>query len=118
MKRETNSKGSKLKKVIFVCMGNICRSPAGEGLMKAIVKQHDLGEEIFVDSAGTINYHAGNQADQRMREAAEQRGYQLESLARQITKDDCEEFDLIIAMDHDNLSYCQELDPSNKQKMK
>ena len=90
-------------KVLFVCMGNICRSPAGEGVFKHFLDTHGHAGKIMVDSAGTIGYHSGNPADPRMREAAKARGYRLESIARQITSNDINEFDLIIAMDEDNL---------------
>ena len=89
--------------VLFVCMGNICRSPAGEGVFRHYVDNSGHKDRIFVDSAGTISYHAGNQADYRMREAASRRGYSLDSIARQVTQGDISEFDLIVPMDHDNL---------------
>ena len=108
----------KLKKVLFVCMGNICRSPAGEGVLQSILARENLQDEIFVDSAGTIGYHAGKPADARMRQAAERRGYNLTSRARQVNRDDCETFHLIVAMDRDNLRYCHQLAPDHKGKMK
>jgi len=89
--------------ILFVCMGNICRSPAGEGVFRALVEQRGLTDAIDIDSAGTIDYHAGSPADARMRAAAAQRGYHLTSRARQITPDDIDAFDLIIAMDRANL---------------
>ena len=89
--------------VLFVCMGNICRSPAGEGYFRHLVAQRGLSEAFEIDSAGTIGYHAGSPADQRMREAAEARGYPLETRSRQVTNDDLEHFDLVIPMDRANL---------------
>lgn len=89
--------------VLFVCMGNICRSPTGEGVFKQHVKQAGYQGSIFVDSAGTIGYHAGNPADSRMQLAAEKRGYSLDSLARQVTVKDIEDFDLVVPMDVENL---------------
>ncbi len=92
------------KSVLFVCMGNICRSPAGEGVFQALVESRGLTESVVVDSAGTIDYHAGNPADERMRQAATRRGYALLSRARQVTRGDLDEFSLVVAMDRDNLA--------------
>lgn len=97
------------KSVLFVCMGNICRSPAGEGVLQELVKQRGLESEVGIDSAGTINYHAGNPADSRMRAAASQRGYELQSRARQVTPTDLDNFDLVVAMDTDNYRDLQSL---------
>jgi len=88
--------------VLFVCMGNICRSPTGEGVFRRHVENAGLGELIQIDSAGTIAYHAGEPADPRMREAALRRDYTLDSIARAVDPDDFARFDLILAMDHDN----------------
>lgn len=96
-------------KVLFVCMGNICRSPAGEGIFRHFVDSMDRSENIHIDSAGTIAYHAGEPADRRMREVAARRGYRLESIARVVTVDDLDQFDLIVAMDHDNFAELQRL---------
>ena len=92
------------KRVLFVCMGNICRSPTGEGVMQSVVERTKSDIAIEVDSAGTIGYHSGNPADSRMRKAASQRGYQLESISREVSKADLDSFDLVIAMDRDNLA--------------
>lgn len=89
--------------VLFVCMGNICRSPAAEGVFRAYIKAAGFDGMITVDSAGTIAYHAGHPPDGRMVEAAARRGYILTSLARQVTRVDFEDFDLMIAMDRENL---------------
>ncbi len=88
--------------VLFVCMGNICRSPTGEGVFRHYVHQQGLNGSIRIDSAGTIGFHTGNRADPRMRAAASQRGYELTSLARQVTPTDLETFDLVVAMDRAN----------------
>ena len=90
-------------------MGNICRSPAAEGVFRHYVNQHGAAENFHVDSAGTIDYHSGKPADPRMRAAASNRGYTLTSLSRQVTPEDLEEFELIVAMDRDNLWYLEEL---------
>jgi protein-tyrosine phosphatase len=90
--------------ILFVCMGNICRSPTGEGVFHHYIQQQGYGNDIHVDSAGTISYHVGDAADVRMRQAASKRGYALNSIARQVKSTDFQDFNLIIAMDHDNLA--------------
>lgn len=89
--------------VLFVCMGNICRSPSGEGVFKHYVKQQGAMDRFRIDSAGTYAYHVGKPADQRMRQAASQRGYNLDSIARKVEQQDLEQFDLVVPMDSDNL---------------
>ena len=89
--------------VLFVCMGNICRSPTGEGVFRHYVEQAGYTHAIRVDSAGTIAYHTGNPADYRMQTTAQARGYRLDSVARQVKSEDIENFELIVAMDRDNL---------------
>ncbi len=89
-------------KVLFVCLGNICRSPAAEGVMRHLVAQAGLDDRIEVDSAGTGGWHAGALPDSRMRRHAANRGYDLTSRARQVQAGDFETYDLILAMDRDN----------------
>lgn len=89
-------------RILFVCMGNICRSPAGEGVLAKLVVEAELTAYIEIDSAGTIGMHQGNRADSRMRAAATKRGYDLTSRARQVTAHDLDDFDLILTMDEDN----------------
>ena len=89
-------------RILFVCMGNICRSPAGEGVLAKMVADTGLADRIQIDSAGTLDFHTGNRADSRMRAAASQRGYDLTSRARQVRPADLEDFDLILTMDEDN----------------
>ncbi len=91
------------KRVLFVCLGNICRSPAAEGVLQKLVDQQGLNEQIEVDSAGTSSYHIGEPADRRMRTAASSRGFDLTSRARMVHPRDFAEFDLVIAMDQANL---------------
>lgn len=98
--------------VLFVCMGNICRSPAGEGVLQALVDDCGLSARVRVASAGTIGYHEGKPADARMRAAAARRGYDLRRNARRIRSEDLQAFDLIIAMDSENYRDLERLDPS------
>jgi low molecular weight protein-tyrosine phosphatase len=91
-------------KVLFICMGNICRSPTGEGVFQHYVKNRGYADQIHIDSAGTIAYHQGEPADARMREVAARRSYDLRSIARKVTVNDLETFDLVVAMDMDNLN--------------
>ncbi len=87
-------------KVLFVCTGNICRSPTAEGVFRALVEREGLADRIGVDSAGTHAYHAGEAPDRRSAEAARRRGVELDHLrARQVVKADFDTFDLILAMD-------------------
>ncbi|MBI9103494.1 MAG: low molecular weight phosphotyrosine protein phosphatase [Spirochaetales bacterium] len=88
--------------ILFVCLGNICRSPSGEGVFKALVEEEGLEENFFIDSAGTSAYHVGEAADSRMRKHAAKRNIRLTSRSRQFRKDDFKEFDIIIAMDKSN----------------
>lgn len=91
------------RRVLFVCMGNICRSPAAEGVLRHLAAAAGVGAPVEIDSAGTLSYHAGDAPDRRMRHAAGRRGYTLDSRARQVTVADFHRFDLIVAMDSDNL---------------
>nr|ACJ64855.1 disease resistance protein RPP1-like protein R1 [Arabidopsis thaliana] len=98
----TQSSETKPYSVLFVCLGNICRSPAAEGVFRDIVKKRGLDSKFNIDSAGTIDYHEGNMADPRMRSAAKRRGIEITSLSRPIKASDFREFDLILAMDDQN----------------
>ena len=98
--------------VLFVCMGNICRSPTAEGVFRHLVKQADEGDRIDMDSAGTHAYHVGEPPDRRARAAAKRRGISLDGIAaRRVSEDDYERFDLILAMDEDNLARLQDEAP-------
>ena len=96
-------------KLLFVCLGNICRSPAAEGVFLHQLNQRGLNDRFLVDSAGTGGWHVGNPADRRMQAAASRRGIQLPSRARQISLDDLSTFDLVLTMDDDNLMAVQAL---------
>lgn len=92
-------------RILFVCMGNICRSPTAEGVFRRLVQAEAPDLEIFVDSAGTHDYHRGQPPDERARAAALARGIDLGALrARQVESDDFESFDLVLVMDEANLS--------------
>ncbi len=88
------------KKILFVCLGNICRSPAAEGVLQHVAER--LQHDIEVDSAGTSSFHIGEPADKRMRAAASSRGYDLTSRSRMVTRRDFSDFDLVVAMDRNN----------------
>jgi protein-tyrosine phosphatase len=90
-------------RILFVCMGNICRSPTAEGVMRALVREAGLEDRVEIDSAGTGGWHAGEPPDARATEAAHRRGVALAGAARQIVPEDFERFDLIVAMDRENL---------------
>ena len=96
-------------KLLFVCLGNICRSPAAEGVFLHLLNQRGLSDRVVVDSAGTGGWHTGNPADRRMQAAAGRRGIQLPSRARQISLDDLSDFDLVLTMDDANLTAVQGL---------
>ena len=91
-----------MKKLLFVCLGNICRSPTAEGIMWHLIKEQQLNDAYYCDSAGTSGWHIDEPADSRMRQHAAKRGYELESLARKFIAADFEAFDLILAMDQSN----------------
>ena len=91
-------------KVLFVCLGNICRSPLAEGVFKKKVEENGLSDLFIIDSCGTSNYHIGEQPDPRTRANAMENGLQLDHLGRQFHQDDLENFDYILAMDRSNLS--------------
>ena len=105
-------------KLLFVCLGNICRSPAAEGVMRLLVKEAGLQERIHIDSAGTAGWHTGKRADERMRKAATARGLDLTSLARQVMPQDLAEFDLILVMDEQNFRDIRAIDPQGAHQQK
>lgn len=100
--------------VVFVCLGNICRSPTAHGVFRELVERSGLAHRIEIDSAGTAAYHVGNSPDQRSAAAALQRGYDLSDLrARQAIVADFEHYDYILAMDVQNLADLQSICPAN-----
>jgi protein-tyrosine phosphatase len=103
-----------MKKVLFVCMGNICRSPTAEAVFRKLVQQTSQENDWQIDSAGTHAYHVGEKPDQRSRQAARQRAYNLEGIrARQVHADDFFKFDWILAADKQNLHALQSIQPPN-----
>ncbi len=99
-------------RVLFVCSGNICRSPTAEAVFRDLVEQAGLADEIEVDSAGTGGWHAGDPPDRRAVAAAAARGLALTGTARQITARDFDSYDLIVAVDDENLAALRRIAPS------
>lgn len=100
------------ERILFVCMGNICRSPTAEGVARELAKRRGLQDFFEFDSAGTHGYHVGNPPDRRAQEAAKRRGYDLSALrARQVNEFDFVRFDRILAMDRDNLALLRQACP-------
>lgn len=103
-------------KVLFVCMGNICRSPTAEGVFLSLLKDKGTSERFLVDSAGTHAYHVGEPPDARAQQTAKQRGIDLSFIrARKFRYEDFEQFDYILAMDQDNLEILQQACPIEHQ---
>ena len=107
-----NKNEAKPRKVLFVCLGNICRSPAADEIFRQVVTERGNFADWEIDSAGIGNWHAGQLPDHRMRIHARRRGYELTHHARQISESDFDRFDLIIGMDSGNISDLKELAPS------
>lgn len=105
-----DSQNRSKKNILFVCLGNICRSPSAEAVFTGIVNKAGLAEQYNIDSAGTGHWHVGKPADRRMKKHAIQRGYDLTSIGRQFDPDsDFELFDLIVAMDDENVKDLKEM---------
>jgi protein-tyrosine phosphatase len=101
-------------RVLFVCLGNICRSPTAEGVFRHKLREAGLEGHVEVDSAGTGDWHVGKAPDSRTRHAAQRRGYDLAALrGRQVSAGDFARFDLILAMDSGNLQHLQQMRPAN-----
>lgn len=105
-------------KLLFVCLGNICRSPAAENIMNHLIEQNNLAGQIVCDSAGTSSYHIGAPPDPRMTLAATQQGIAMQGCARQFTQADFAAFDLILAMDRENYANICALDPAGNYREK
>ena len=103
--------------VLFVCMGNICRSPTAEGVFRHLVAQHDLQNRIITDSAGTHAYHVGEAPDRRAQATAQNRGIDLSDLrARRVIAKDFEKFEYVLAMDRDNYANLDALCPAKMKE--
>jgi len=108
-----------MKKVLFVCLGNICRSPSAQGIMEALIVQNNLQDKIYADSAGTIGYHTGESPDPRMLLQASDRGFELNHKARKFNPIiDFDEFDYILTMDDQNYFDIKSLDKNNQYSSK
>jgi protein-tyrosine phosphatase len=105
-------------RLLFVCLGNICRSPTAEGVMRHLVREAGLEDEIEIDSAGTGGWHVGSPPDERATEAAAGRGITLEGAARRFAVENFDRFDLILAMDGENLRDLQALAPDEEARAK
>ncbi|WP_321519371.1 low molecular weight protein-tyrosine-phosphatase [uncultured Bacteroides sp.] len=105
-------------RILFVCLGNICRSPLAEEIMQTYLEREGLENIIKVDSAGILSYHQGELPDPRMRAHAIKRGYELVSRSRPVKSDDFDNFDLILGMDDRNIDDLKELAPSPEAQQK
>jgi protein-tyrosine phosphatase len=102
-------------RILFVCIGNICRSPTAEGVMRHLLRERGLDGEIELDSAGTGGWHAGSPPDARATQSARARGITLQGAARQVTRADFDDFDLLVAMDRDNLDDLRAMAPPGSE---
>ena len=105
-------------RLLFVCLGNICRSPTAEGTMRALVEEAGLGRQVQLDSAGTGAWHVGEPPDRRAIVAARARGIELHGAAREVTRTDFDDFDLVLAMDRSNMRALRRLAPSEEAREK
>lgn len=106
------------RRILFVCLGNICRSPAAEGVMRKIVSEHHDDANWIIDSAGTGRYHIGDLPDRRMRAHAVRRDLHLTHICRQVRESDFDDFDLIVAMDANNERDLRDLAPTPEAQAK
>lgn len=105
-------------RILFVCLGNICRSPAADGIMHDMVEKQGVADRFMIDSAGTYGGHRGELPDARMRSAASRRGYALTHRSRQVSEEDFDRFDMIVAMDDRNYETLNRLAPSREAARK
>jgi len=104
--------------ISFVCMGNICRSPTAEAIMRHLVRQAELEKAIEIDSAGTGDWHVGEDRDRRSRSVANRRGMPIEGPARQFQREDFDRFDLVLALDEENARDLRGLAPDDEARRK
>ena len=105
-------------RILFVCLGNICRSPAGENIFRHRIQRTEWKDRLLIDSAGTIGFHKGKQPDARMTKTLRSRLIPVTGTSRPLTAEDLEEFDLILTMDDENYRDTIALDPSGKHHTK
>jgi protein-tyrosine phosphatase len=105
-------------RILFVCMGNICRSPTAEGVMRRLVREHGLEDRIEIDSAGTGGWHVGEPPDERATDAARRRDIELDGAARRFEPADFDRFDLVLAMDGRNRRELLEMAPDDEARAK
>lgn len=105
-------------KICFVCLGNICRSPTAEGIFQHLVEERSLSPYFEIDSAGTSAYHIGESANSKSQQIAQQRGVSLDSKARKFVHDDLSYFDLILAMDNENMADIRQMDAESAHDQK
>ena len=108
----------KITRILFVCLGNICRSPAAEAMLRMLVEREGIADRVVIDSAGTYGGHAGERSDVRMRCAAAARGIEMPHLARQVREADFDKFDMLIAMDDNNYEALFRLAPDRAAQQK
>jgi protein-tyrosine phosphatase len=107
-----------MKRILFVCLGNICRSPGAEAVFTHLVEMKGLKDEFIIDSAGLGAWHVGEKADYRMRQFGQKRGYHLTSIARAFEPGDFDQFDMIIGMDAQNIRDLKSRARNNQDKQK
>jgi protein-tyrosine phosphatase len=107
-----------MTRLLFVCMGNICRSPTAEGVMRHLLREEGLEDEITIDSAGTGAWHVGNPPDRRATAAAAARGIVLEGAARQVRPSDFDDYDLLLVADRENLADLRAIAPGEAARAK
>ena len=105
-------------RLLFVCMGNICRSPTAEGVMRHLLREQGLEDEVQIDSAGTGGWHVGAPPDERATEAARRRGIALDGAARQVRPSDFEDYDLLLAADRENVRHLRAIAPDDEARAK
>lgn len=105
-------------RLLFICLGNICRSPAAEGVMQSLVENARLNDDFFIDSAGIGDWHVGQLPDSRMRDCGLRRGYRFNSRARQLRQSDFDDFDLLLVMDSDNYRIVTSMAPDEASRGK
>ena len=106
------------RRILFVCLGNICRSPLAETILQSLVEKRGLTDAYEIDSAGILDYHEGDSADHRMLYHAQRRGYIIMHRSRPVTKADFDKFDLIIGMDNENVSDLRHIAQTDEQRTK